>query len=61
MLVTTSDQNAKVWRMPDISLQNELHCAGQRWVWDAAFTGDSQYVLTGKLNFVYLLRIWNFT
>lgn len=27
---------------------SDLHCSGQRWVWDAAFTGDSQFVLTGK-------------
>jgi len=26
----------------------ELTCDAQRWVWDAAFSLDSQYVVTGK-------------
>ncbi len=48
LLATTSaDQTAKVWKTSGFTLQNDLHCSGQRWVWDAAFTGDSQYLLTG--------------
>lgn len=29
-----------------------LTTSNQRWVWDVAFSNDSQYVVTGKLTFV---------
>lgn len=49
LLVTTSgDQTARVWKTSDFSLVQELKHDYQRWVWDAAFSADSQYVFTGK-------------
>lgn len=35
--------------MEDFSLVRELKQEGQRWVWDAAFSGDDQYIFSGKL------------
>lgn len=48
-LVTTSvDQTARLWNVPDLSLKMELKCSnGMRWVWDAAFSDDSEYLITG--------------
>jgi G protein beta subunit-like protein len=58
LLVTTSaDQSAKVWKVSDFSLQNDLFCTGQRWVWDASFTGDSQYLITASSD--NLARLWS--
>lgn len=49
LLVTTSaDQTAKIWRTCDFTLLTELKRENQRWVWDAAFSSDSQYIFTGK-------------
>lgn len=51
LLVTTSaDQTARVWKTADFSLVQELKTEAQRWVWDLAFSADSQYILTGKYN-----------
>lgn len=48
LLVTTSaDQTARVWKTADFSLYQELKVEDQRWVWSAAFSIDSQYILTG--------------
>lgn len=48
LLVTTSaDQTARVWKTADFSLVQELKTEAQRWVWDVAFSADSQYVITG--------------
>jgi hypothetical protein len=50
LLVTTSaDQTARVWKTSDFTLLQELKHKAQRWVWDAAFSADSQYILTGNL------------
>lgn len=58
LLATTSaDQTCKVWKMKDFSLLADLHCQGQRWVWSAAFTGDSQYVITASSD--NLARLWS--
>lgn len=49
MLVTTSaDQTAKIWDACDFTLMQELKQENQRWVWDAAFSSDSEYVFTGE-------------
>lgn len=50
LLVTTSaDQTASIWKTEDFSLYRQLkYDGGQRWVWDASFTNDSQYLVTGK-------------
>lgn len=52
LLATTSaDQTAKIWNTVDFSLMQELKQEHQRWVWDAAFSADNQYLFTGK--FIY--------
>jgi hypothetical protein len=49
LLVTTSaDQTARIWKTSDFTLLQELKHEAQRWVWDAAFSADSQYILTGN-------------
>jgi hypothetical protein len=49
LLVTTSaDQTARIWKTSDFTLLQELRHEAQRWVWDAAFSADSQYILTGS-------------
>jgi len=50
LLATTAAENAKIYQTSTFSQLTELTYTGQRWVWDAAFTGDSQYLLTGKNN-----------
>lgn len=72
LLVTTSaDHSAKIWRTADLlplnmSLEVEtellkpqvvLKTPNQRWVWDVAFSNDSQYVITGSSDTV--ARLWN--
>lgn len=50
LLVTTSaDQTARVWRTTDFSEVQVLQHEAKRWVWDAAFSADSQYIFTGIL------------
>jgi G protein beta subunit-like protein len=57
-LVTTSaDQTAKIWNTGDFSLRQELKQENQRWVWDAAFSSDSQYVFTASSD--CCAKIWN--
>lgn len=61
LLITTSaDQTAKIWRTSDFSLLQELKQQNQRWVWDAAFSADSQYVFTGKYAFCLPIAILKF-
>lgn len=49
LLVTSSaDQTACVWKTSDFSLKQELKDEKQRWVWDTAFSNDSEHLLTGK-------------
>ena len=49
LLATTSaDGTCRIWRTADLSLCTVLKDKAQRWVWDCAFSGDSQYIITGK-------------
>lgn len=58
MLVTTSgDCAAAVWRTSDWSRLRELRADAQRWVWDAAFSGDSRYLFTGSSD--SYARLWD--
>ncbi|GLH02921.1 Protein LST8 homolog [Gryllus bimaculatus] len=58
LFVTTSaDQTARIWKTIGFSLVQELKHDEQRWVWDAAFSADSQYVLTASSDGV--ARLWN--
>lgn len=59
ILVTSSaDQTAKLWNAAsDFSLLKELKVENQRWVWDIAFSADSQYLFTASSdNFA---RLWS--
>lgn len=50
LLATSSaDKTAKVWRTIDFGLNVECKHSNQKWVWDLAFTNDSQYLFTGKI------------
>lgn len=50
LLVTTSaDQTACIWKISDFSLKQEFKDEKQRWVWDTAFTNDSEHLLTGTI------------
>jgi len=55
LLVTTSaDQTARVWRTTDFSEVQVLQHEAKRWVWDAAFSADSQYIFTGKYRIIFI-------
>ena len=58
LLATTSaDQTCCIWRTADLSLMTKLRDQNQRWVWDCAFSGDSQYIITGTLLYIFLLMV----
>lgn len=55
LLATCSaDQTCKIWRTSNFSLMTELSIKSNNpgetsrgWMWDCAFSGDSQYIVTG--------------
>ena len=48
LLATTSaDGTVRIWKTVDFTMLTELKETSQRWVWDCAFSGDSQYIITG--------------
>ena len=49
LATTSADQTVKLWRTSDFTLHSELKCESQRWVWDIAFSAESQYAITGGL------------
>lgn len=56
LLATCSaDQTCKIWRTSNFSLMTELSIKSNNpgetsrgWMWDCAFSGDSQYIVTGE-------------
>lgn len=48
-MTTSGDATAKIWRTSDFTLWRELKDEDGRWIWDAAFSADSQYLFTGNL------------
>ena len=49
LLATTSaDQSIKIWQTSDFTLKSTLKESEQRWVWDCAFSEDSQYLVAGR-------------
>ena len=49
LLATTSaDMTTRIWKTVDFTQVMELKDNNQRWVWDCAFTVDSQYIITGN-------------
>lgn len=59
MFVTTSaDSTAKLWNFENYEYIQTLSETDQKkWIWDAAFTADSQYVVTAGTDKYY--RTWN--
>ncbi|CAL4104977.1 unnamed protein product, partial [Meganyctiphanes norvegica] len=59
MLVTSSaDRTAKIWKTADFSQMTELRDPGQQWVWDVAFSADSQHIITGtRYRKLYILAL----
>ncbi|MPC27537.1 Target of rapamycin complex subunit lst8 [Portunus trituberculatus] len=58
MMVTTSaDHTARIWKTADFSQMTELNESNQRWVWDVAFSADSQHIITGSSDNV--ARLWS--
>jgi len=61
MLVTSSsDQTARLWSTSDQKLITELKpefSENQRWVWDVAFSADSQYLFTASSD--NMARLWS--
>jgi len=56
LLVTTAgDRTAFIWKTSDFSLKQELKDDRMRWVWDTAFTNDSEHLLTGIILCIILL------
>jgi G protein beta subunit-like protein len=49
LATTSADQTAKLWKTSDFSLHSTLQTENQRWVWDIAFSADSQYAITGLI------------
>ena len=57
-VTTSADSTAKIWNFKDFSHQHTLTDATQKkWIWDAAITKDSKYVVTGGTDRTY--RTWN--
>lgn len=54
-MTTSADQTARVWKTTDFSEVQVLQHEAKRWVWDAAFSADSQYIFTGNsiLSFLF--------
>lgn len=57
-VTTSADSTAKLWDFGNYNLRHVLSSPDQKkWIWDAAFTPDSQFVLTGGTDKSY--RTWN--
>jgi WD40 repeat protein len=47
----SADSTVKIWSTVNFEYTPEKTLTGhQRWVWDAAFSADSAYLVTGKFN-----------
>ena len=49
LLATSSaDGTAKIWRTADYNLESECKDVKPKWIWDMAFTSDSEYLFTAS-------------
>ena len=48
LATTSADTTVNIWQTADFSLSKTLKETSQRWVWDCAFSEDSQYLITGN-------------
>lgn len=49
LATTSADTTVNIWQTADFSLKKTLKEGNQRWVWDCAFSEDSQYLITGMI------------
>ena len=49
LATTSADTTVNIWQTADFSLKKTLKETNQRWVWDCAFSEDSQYLITGTI------------
>lgn len=59
-MTTSADQTARVWKTTDFSEVQILQHEAKRWVWDAAFSADSQYIFTGNNIFLFFLFLLSY-
>lgn len=65
LLATCSaDQTCKIWRTSNFSLMTELSIkssnpgeSSRGWMWGCAFSGDSQYIVTGESDLPYPISL----
>jgi len=50
LATTSADTTVNIWQTADFSLKKTLKETNQRWVWDCAFSEDSQYLITGMIS-----------
>uniref|UniRef100_A0A914HED3 Target of rapamycin complex subunit lst8 n=1 Tax=Globodera rostochiensis TaxID=31243 RepID=A0A914HED3_GLORO len=53
---TSADQSAKLWSCNTHKLLNSYSVPGNKWVWDCAFTNDSNFMVTASSDGI--LRMW---
>jgi len=60
LATTSADTTVNIWQTADFSLKKTLKEANQRWVWDCAFSEDSQSGISHKsLSSVYIRLIYD--
>lgn len=64
LVTCAGDSTAKLWKVPDFTLYRTFDIESESWVWDAAFSADSQRIFTGlakfsipTINIICILRI----
>lgn len=55
LVTCAGDSTAKLWKIPDFTLYRTLDIECDAWVWDAAFSADSQRIFTGLMDFLLIL------
>ena len=56
LATTSADTTVNIWQTADFCLKKTLKETNQRWVWDCAFSEDSQYLITG---IIYTLNVFD--
>jgi len=57
LATSSADHTCKLWRTVDFSKIQDLTCEAQRWVWDMAWSADSQYLFTASSD--NAARLWS--
>lgn len=53
LVTCAGDSTAKLWKVPDFTLYRTFDIESESWVWDAAFSADSQRIFTGLAQFSF--------